>query len=80
MPVAWGKEKANDIGTVDCYLPSGIAPISGSECVCVCWSGKGQRVVSRLTPLNPDVSLLARLWARWSAMMNVLWKTINSVA
>lgn len=32
---SWGKEKANDIDDVDCYLPSGIAPISGSECVCV---------------------------------------------
>lgn len=34
VPDSWGKEKANDIGNVDCYLPSGIAPIAGSECIC----------------------------------------------
>lgn len=35
VPDSWGKEKDNDIGNVDCYLPSGIVPMSGSECVCV---------------------------------------------
>lgn len=38
VPDSWGKEKANDIGNVYCYLPSGIALISGSKCICVCVS------------------------------------------